>query len=496
MSQMAAIVYAKKGQATPKSFLEKLLSEHQSGVSVTIVKDGIMKIVKKEVPLSIDTLMAMQEKFKDADKIIYLVDSDGKLEQKDIQPFVAMTEGPKQAPLVAVFAEGDFEGFEDESGATDAGNLFDTFLSDKLGKVLDEEGGDLVKFVARLKEGNGSKLKEEILETALTTDARQQGTLCYVTADSDIIVHARNGEHKHYDWGWSSRDPDAVRAEEVDPKEDVVAEADGLDGLDDLLNEGTGTPKPDENQEVEVELTPAELKSTGITKAGETTGMLQWKPGEFIKGRNKIRAAYMRMASVIPNKATSRPFVPVSIKKWEQTTGQKWAGGAAITKTEGPPKPDTAAPPVADPKGGTVQPVHIGLMDGAVKDAMKQFLNGNEVKKHLDVNSEVIVDPDAIEGLKNKATPFHEQMGLADIWKISQLPPNVLLQIGKTSLASLVNIAGNFRMEMLKLRFALDKANQTITKLKPVEQVVPVKDAPATPAAVEQRRVVNRAARR
>jgi hypothetical protein len=454
-------------------FVEKLCTENEAGVGIAVIGDGQIQIDKSTKVHSSSEFQKVQEAFKDYHLLCHFISSDEPISETDIQPTILLdTGGDKPEPLLIAFAEGSFVAYEPKAGTVDvpaATKLMDTFIKPSIDALSGKHQGDIDQIMEYLKTDASRGI---ILQGALPKT--EQGTVAFVDDQGETVVYARNDEHKHYDWGWASREYAEEPMDEVEQATEEAAAAQAVaeapkKEMPRLAGFRSPTSTPANRAAAEAANTAKVSPATAPSAIGETSEVIYVGPPDAIQGKNALRAFYKRILGRVPKNFKDRPYVPVNKTREEKIK----LSGAIIHQTnpdrKAPANPNsnketlkttTAPPPAPKPEPAKASVPTTGsvaapttTLSAATKTSLKAFLEGGEVKKHLDTNSTVIIDPERAQALEGKIIPFHEQMGLPSLAATYYMPFVDLVGIAKHgSIDALALLAMNYRTELINTR--------------------------------------------
>lgn len=203
LNQPQTIIRKKAGMIIPREFLEAALRKcpTASGFAVQDVTDGVKSLETDEFDktITVDNLMALNEKTKDYEAVFWLANLTGKWDKFDVQPFsinvkpADAKEGDKETTVLSFFVEGDFPKFTGDGTHTEAYNFAHEIIIPMIEEMFEAVDGDVGKFTARLH----SPLFKKNLEAHIG----HRGVFVFLPLEGNAIPFGQNELGGEYDWG-------------------------------------------------------------------------------------------------------------------------------------------------------------------------------------------------------------------------------------------------------------------------------------------------------
>lgn len=197
---LSTVIEKNAGHVVPKELLELALKAHPrvSGFAARPKLDGkdVIDYEFCEKTTTIDNLVKLMANTKDMPMLLFFSDGKGTFDvKKDIQPFV-LKDGDLN--VIAYCVEGDFGKFSVAGGTrSDEGNLSEKLIEPLLIEAMENAGGDMGKFIA--------KLHSPLFKTTLEAAIGHRGVFSFLPINGDIVsLFDKNDLGGTFDWGKTS----------------------------------------------------------------------------------------------------------------------------------------------------------------------------------------------------------------------------------------------------------------------------------------------------
>ena len=395
------ILHKKAGQLIPVELLQKILAQKPTGFGFCVQNveaDGRpdLSITREEECPTLEALAEFQQNAKDWPVIMYFGLLKGQHHADDVQPFL-IRDGDDNV-FMSFMLEGDFPKFSDPaSGHTDEYNLATKIIIPQLEELCELTEGDLDKISA--------SLQRDSFKNTFDAHIGHRGVLTIMPLYGEVITLGKNEIGETADWGSSSQkdgfyglkteEPKKVEAAPAAPAKTSFWKSKKAAPVQDAATPGTEprTSVPTVNNST---ADPDKV----LTKDAKKTPI---RPPSFVHSNNDLKAWYQAMTGAVP--ANWKKRVPVIVDAAPVIKDLKDLRARMEIKTETAvgkaPEVETKTEKVAA-TGGDV-PIIAG------KDLEKVL---DFVAKHLDGQSNEMIDPKKIQSIEAKVGTLSSSLGI------------------------------------------------------------------------------------
>lgn len=507
------IVHKKANQVVPKEFLEAILRQEPSCMSICgCFDDKTFTIERWNKVQEIDGIMNMQEAMKEKDLLLHFGDlAQG--QEEDEQPFVLSAletekEGETEPDLVALL-EGDFSGYHKmEQTASDAENVVADCLVPIVNETIEGCDNDTKKLLDLIQ-------ASAVLTNSISSSIIGHGSVVLAAPDTAPLIFTKGTAAKKFDWGWASESFEPVVKKEDTPPPAPPTSTKPKTTFSSLMG-STKQPEPVKQTEPpKTEAPKSTDKPPAIacpTNIQDKNHRKKWYKDRGVVNPDRIQATDGKFYSWNKNPLIY-PTKGPEYDEWVQAKRGIAKGLENVNKgTTVPPSIASTEPVSQKPKD--TAPHHIPD-NSAIRQKFKDFMEGkwheyNHTGMTLfaqDQGGRKIIDPRIKKEMDKKYPSFNELMG----YKLQETygwPRELLLDMATEYPGALVTLLLNYRSALKGTLLALDAkqpaasapASATPTpepvspEAEPTAQPTEKAPAPATTEGTKKRRTFIRPA--